>query len=415
MRTHRIASGIFLAALVFINTPFAHGLADEVFAAIDERNNGLRTVNREIFENPEIAYQEVHAHEVLTDFLETQGFNVTRSAHNISTAFRAEFSNGEGRTISFNSEYDALPGLGHACGHNLIATVGVAAAIGVKEALENLGVTGKVVLLGTPAEEGLGGKVKLLEAGAYDGLDCSLMAHPGNANYGSYGKTLASWRANVTWKGVAAHAAAAPFAGKNALDGFVAAYGMAGLYRQQLMASDRIHHVVKGDNSLVANVIPEKIDSEWGSILLASGNATATNVTITQTQDYWDQNPSFMLASTYYNYLMEYFDPSKNTTTADFAISTPEEERETGGASASSDQGNVSWFVPAIQVGFPIGGSAPVHNQGFRDVAGTDFAHEQAIKAAKVLALTGLEILQNETYSKAVRAEWEEMIAEIAL
>jgi metal-dependent amidase/aminoacylase/carboxypeptidase family protein len=87
----------------------------------------------------------VHAHKVLTDFLEDQGFNVTRSAYNLSTAFRAEFSNGDGRVVSFNSEFDALPGIGHACGHNLIATVGVASAIGVKAAMENQGVKGTVV------------------------------------------------------------------------------------------------------------------------------------------------------------------------------------------------------------------------------------------------------------------------------
>ncbi|KAE9579958.1 hypothetical protein CGMCC3_g3957 [Colletotrichum fructicola] len=176
-------------------------LADQVFAAIDSRNDGLRTLNTEIWENPEIGYQEVHAHQVLTDYLEEQGFKVTRSAYNLSTAFRAEFSNGEGRDVSFNSEFDALPGLGHACGHNLIATVGVAAAIGVKDALENGSVKGSVVLLGTPAEEGGGGKVKMLEAGAYDGLDCSLMAHPGNSDYAAWGRTLASWRGNVSWTG----------------------------------------------------------------------------------------------------------------------------------------------------------------------------------------------------------------------
>lgn len=92
-----------------------------------------------------MAYKEVHAHKTLTDFLEKQGFNVTRSAYNLSTAFRAEYASGNGRAVSFNSEYDALPGIGHSCGHNLIATVGVAAAIGVKEALENQGVSGKVV------------------------------------------------------------------------------------------------------------------------------------------------------------------------------------------------------------------------------------------------------------------------------
>ncbi|KAJ0159504.1 Peptidase M20 domain-containing protein 2, partial [Colletotrichum tanaceti] len=238
-------------------------LADQVFAAIDARNDGLRTINTEIWENPEIGYQEVHAHKVLTDYLEEQGFNVTRSAYNLTTAFRAEFSNGPGRAVSFNSEFDALPGLGHACGHNLIATVGVAAAVGVKEALEKGDVKGSVVLLGTPAEEGGGGKVKMLEAGAYDGLDCSLMAHPGNDNYAAWGRTLASWRGNVSWTGVAAHAAAAPWAGQNALDGFVAAYQMAGLFRQQLQPSDRIHHVVTKGWS-VANIIPDYIESQWG-------------------------------------------------------------------------------------------------------------------------------------------------------
>jgi hypothetical protein len=150
----------------------ADDLSDPIFEAIDSQDKGLKKVNKEvihpfslafnppslhprrilssllhkqIWENPEIGYQEVHAHKVLTDFLEDQGFNVTRKAYNLSTAFRAEFTSGEGRVVSFNSEYDALPGLGHACGHNLIATVGVAAAIGLKEALENHEINGTVV------------------------------------------------------------------------------------------------------------------------------------------------------------------------------------------------------------------------------------------------------------------------------
>ncbi|KAJ0268121.1 hypothetical protein Brms1b_013132 [Colletotrichum noveboracense] len=298
-----------------------------------------------IWGNPEIGYQEVHAHQVLTDYLEEQGFKVTRSAYNLSTAFRAEFSNGEGRAVSFNSEFDALPDLGHACGHNLIATVGVAAAIGVKDALEN----------------------------------------------GS----------------------------------------MAGLFRQQLQPSDRIHHVVTKGWS-VANIIPDYIESQWGvrgnsrprrdvvldqvqSILYASGNGTNTTVEITPFQDYWDQNPSYQLASTFYQYQMKYLDPADDPKTANFTVSSPEESRRDGGASASSDQGNVSWFLPAIQVGFPVGGGAPVHNAGFRELAGTDFAHESAIQTAKILALTGLEVLQNETYAEAMWEEWRAMIEEVSV
>ncbi|KAI9148226.1 Peptidase M20 domain-containing protein 2 [Paramyrothecium foliicola] len=433
MQFHQRVALALLSLSVVARPSCANNLSASVFAAIDSRDEGLRTVNTEvIFENPEIGYEEVHAHKILTDYLEEQGFKVTRGAYNISTAFRAEFSNGEGgRAVSFNSEYDALPGLGHACGHNLIATVGVAAAIGVKEALENGGVEGTVVLLGTPAEEGGGGKVKLLEAGAYDNLDCSLMAHPTNTFYSAYGRTLASWRASVAWKGATAHAAAAPWEGRNALDGFVAAYQMAGLLRQQLQPSDRIHHVVQGPSGMVANVIPDLVESQWGvrgvsrprrdrvleqvlSILYASSNATNTTVDIAPFQDYWDQNPSFRLTETFYKLQIEHFDPAEDPETAEFSLSTPEEAQKDDTATASSDQGNVSWFLPAIQAMFPIGGTAPFHNSGFRDVAKTDFAHKQAIRTAKILALTGLEVLRNETYAKAMWEEWEAMIEEIS-
>ncbi|KAI8191988.1 Peptidase M20 domain-containing protein 2 [Colletotrichum sp. SAR 10_77] len=265
-----------------------------------------------IWENPEIGYQEVHAHQVLTDYLEEQGFKVTRSAYNLSTAFRAEFSNGEGRAVSFNSEFDALPGLGHACGHNLIATVGVAAAIGVKDALENGSVKGSVVRL-----------------------------------------------------------------------------------------------TVRPRRDVVLDQVQ--------SILYASGNGTNTTVEITPFQDYWDQNPSFQLASTFYQHQMKYLDPANDPKTANFTVSSPEDSRRDGGASASSDQGNVSWFLPAIQVGFPVGGGAPVHNAGFRELAGTDFAHESAIQTAKILALTGLEVLQNETYAETMWEEWRAMIEEVSV
>ncbi|CAH0003632.1 unnamed protein product [Clonostachys byssicola] len=211
--------------------------------------------------------------------------------------------------------------------------------------------------------------IKMLDAGAYKDLDCSLMAHPGNNAYGAWARTLASWRANVTWTGSES---------------------------AQLMVTDRIHHVIKNTDNLVTNVIPDRVESEWG------------------VRDYWDQNPSFQLAKNYYGNLIEYFDPSKDETTSKFSIHTPEEEVEAGGSpSASSDQGNVSWFLPSIQVGFPIGGSAPKHNPGFTKVAGTDFAFDQAIITAKALALTGLEVLQNATFAENMKKEWEEMFAKL--
>ncbi|KAL2209482.1 hypothetical protein CC79DRAFT_1341661 [Sarocladium strictum] len=381
-----------------------------------------------IWENPELGYKEVKAHKVLTDYLEDLGFNVTRSAFNLTTAFRAEYSNGKGRVVSFNSEYDALPRIGHACGHNLIATVGVASAIGVKEALETGDVKGTVVLLGTPAEEGLGGKVKMLDAGAYDDVDCSLMAHPAEIGYVSWARTLASWRANVNWTGVSAHAAVAPWEGSNALDGFVSAYTMAGLYRQQIQPTDRIHHVVTSGWS-VANIIPDIIQSQWGvrgpqrsrrevvinrvrNIFNASSLATNTSVTIDEFQDYWDKLPNFPLADTYYKNQMKYMDPANFPETANWTVTSAEESREKEETLGSTDQGNVSWKVPAIQVIFPIGGKSAPHNAVFRESAGTDFAHEQAIRTAKILALTGLEVLENETYAKDMWKQWKIQVEE---
>ncbi|RKK84950.1 hypothetical protein BFJ69_g1650 [Fusarium oxysporum] len=180
-----------------------------------------------IHEHPELGWDEKYAHRVLTDYLEKQGFNVTRGAYNLSTAFKAEYSNGKGRPVSFNAEYDALPGMGHACGHNLIATASVAAGLSVKNALKSGGLKGKVTIVGTPAEEIGGGKAKLIQAGAYDDLDCSLMAHPGPRNYMFYAEYPALMTARVNWTEVPAQ-----WNGLNALDGFVSAYVMTGLLRQ---------------------------------------------------------------------------------------------------------------------------------------------------------------------------------------
>ncbi|KAH7310669.1 hypothetical protein B0I35DRAFT_453045 [Stachybotrys elegans] len=420
-------SWLCLASGMLVQANCQDSFARPVFAAIDKNDDGLRALNREIWENPETAFQEFHAHKVLTDYLEEQGFNVTRNAHGLETSFRAEYSNGGGRTVSFNSEYDALPGIGHACGHNLIAVAGVGAAIGVKEALENHNLKGRVVLLGTPAEEGGGGKIKMLEAGAYDDVDCSLMTHPGNSWYSNYAPSLASWRANVTWTGYGAHAALSPWQGRNALDGFVSAYTMTALYRQQMRPDERIHHVIVDGSGMIPNQIPDYIRAVWGArastlesrsrlvdqvydIVEASAKATNTSVDLVPFQDYWNLVPNQALSYQYYHNHMTYFDPTKNNATAGFQNDHPDKEIESGGAAASSDQGNVSWKVPAIQTGFPIGGSAPNHNSGFTELAGTDFAHRQAMISGKTLAMTGIEVLRNETFAKLIWEEWRELV-----
>ncbi|KAH7329659.1 hypothetical protein B0I35DRAFT_474233 [Stachybotrys elegans] len=393
-----------------------------IFDAIDAQDDALSALNKDIWENPELAYEEYHAHEVLTDYLEKQGFTVTRSAFNLSTAFVAEYSNGEGRSVSFNSEYDSLPGMGHACGHNLIAISGVAAALGVKEALENQGAKGRVVLFGTPAEEGGGGKIKMLEAGAYDDVDCSLMAHPSNAYYASFYYSLAAWAGDVTWHGASAHAGNAPWLGRNAMDGYVSAYTMAGLFRQQLRGTDRIHHVIR-ETSQIVNVIPEKAHSMWAvraldrdrrdvvlerlrTIIDASAAGTNTSVEVEQTLDYWDVVSNRPLAELYYKYLVAHFDPAKNNETSQFRFDNVEDEVDAHFVGGSTDQGNVSHKVPALHAMFPIVSGISSHTPAFYNVSGTDFAYRQAINTAKSLAMVGIDVLRSDATFEAMKEDF---------
>ena len=187
---------------------------------------------------------------------------MTPHAYGLETSFCTEYGKG-GRLVSFNVEYDALPGIGHACGHNLIATGSIAAFLGLVAVMKKHSIPGRVRLLGTPAEEGGGGKVKLIDAGAYGGVDASLMTHPvagktfgalGDASGISYGTCVASTKFRATFTGKPAHAAAAPHEGINALDAAVLAYNGVSMLRQQIRPEQRIQGcVIEGGE--VPNVI----------------------------------------------------------------------------------------------------------------------------------------------------------------
>ena len=188
--------------------------------AIDERREALYALSRAIHAKPEIAYQEREAAIRLTEFLEGAGFTVERSYREIETAYRGEArGRGPGPTVAILQEYDALPELGHACGHNLIAMMGVAASVGVRAVIDQL--PGRVVAIGTPAEEGGGGKVALIRAGGFDDVDAAMMIHPTSGRSLAGRHSLASNRVMVEFRGKAAHAASQPDLGINALDGIL--------------------------------------------------------------------------------------------------------------------------------------------------------------------------------------------------
>lgn len=239
------------------------------FAAIDEIDSQLHTLNKALHSHPETAYQEVFAHQTLTDFLRSQGFTVTPHAYGLDTSFEAQIGSG-GRLITYCAEYDALPNIGHACGHNLIATSSVAAFCGAAKTALKLGIAGRVKILGTPAEEGGGGKVKLIEAGAFkDNIAAAIMAHPmtsqaykdeytGLAGF----KLIASHKLKVEFRGKSAHAGGEPWNGVNALDAAVAAYNNVSMLRQQVQPDERIHGVIEHGGT-VPNVITDYTRMNW--------------------------------------------------------------------------------------------------------------------------------------------------------
>ena len=232
--------------------------------AIGEASEALRALSLDIHAHPEENYEEVHAHAALTDFLEARGFAVRRSAYGMETAFAADFAvqpGGGGPSIGVLCEYDALPQIGHACGHNLIATAGAAAGLGLAAALEASGAAGRVRVLGSPAEEGGGGKIRLIEAGAFADLGAALMVHPGMGDVLSPA-VLAIDTCMVEFQGRNAHAAGAPWEGRNALDALVLAYQAIGLLRQQSQPEVRIHGVIHHGGEK-PNIIPDRAAAEF--------------------------------------------------------------------------------------------------------------------------------------------------------
>jgi amidohydrolase len=215
-----------------------------------------------------LAYKEFMAHDNIVALLRLSGFSVIPNAWGVETSFQAEYGDG-GRLIVFNAEYDALPEIGHACGHNLIATAALAAFFGVAAALRQTKRPGRVRLLGTPAEEGGGGKIKLINAGAYEGVNACLMVHPapswaidklkqsGQGLYtgSAYYRSLSVSQVQVTFTGRPAHAAMTPHQGVNALDAVVMAYNAISMLRQQIHPQERIHGVIT-DGGAKPSIIP---------------------------------------------------------------------------------------------------------------------------------------------------------------
>ncbi|KAL8290233.1 hypothetical protein RQP46_003172 [Phenoliferia psychrophenolica] len=379
--------------------------------AIDGLDGELRKLSLTIHDNPEIAWKEFKTHDVLCDFMESHGFKVTRHAYGLETAWEATFEHGSGGpVVGFNSEMDALPGIGHACGHNLIAIAGVAASLGVAAALKKHNVAGKVILLGTPAEEGDGGKINLLRAGAYKPMGACFMLHP--APYSEIGSSLAVAECVVEYTGHTAHAAGAPWEAINAQDAAVLAYNNISVLRQQTHPTHRLHGIIINEN-WVQNVIPgsskvvfgvraptmaevEVLKVKVAKCFEAAALATGCDYKNNWVMSYADLRNSGGLAGAYTDYM-----------STRFAVKFPV-KTDLGG---STDFGNVSYAVPALHPGFqiPCGPGEGNHTVGFTKAASLPESHKLTLDAAKGISVAAWKFVTDADFSASVKQEFEKM------
>lgn len=225
---------------------------------VSECQPALVALSESIHAHPETAWEEVRASRWVADVLADGGFTVTKPYLGLETAFHAVAGSGPLR-VGLCAEYDALPGLGHACGHNLIAAMSAGAALALAPFVDELGLT--VEVYGTPAEEGGGGKIELIDRGAFAGLDLAMMAHPAPVDVAE-ARPFAVSHSRITYRGRAAHAAAYPEDGVNAADAFTVAQVAIGLLRQQLPPSVRVHGVMTNGGE-APNAIPETTQGRW--------------------------------------------------------------------------------------------------------------------------------------------------------
>ena len=230
-------------------------MAASIRERIDSLSDTLLSVSHEIHAHPELAFEERRAAALLSDTLDAQGLPAERGVFTLETAFEARLpTRGDGPTVAILAEYDALPGIGHACGHNLIATAALGAALGLQAVADSL--PGTVRLIGTPAEEKGGGKELMARAGAFDRVDAAMMIHPAGVNMTTM-PCICVAEVEVIYHGRSAHASAMPHKGVNALDGLLLAYQAISNLRQHIRDEERIHGIIT-EGGQAPNIVPDR-------------------------------------------------------------------------------------------------------------------------------------------------------------
>ncbi len=393
-------------------------LKKRVCQTIDSMNGKLRETSISIWEARELAYQEVKSSAALRELLQAGGFKVRsgdiKCEHvDMSTAFRAEASLGGGKpTIAFLCEYDALPN-GHACGHNIIGTAGAAAGVALASLKDAL--PGRVLVIGTPAEESTmpnsGGKIHLLEAGLFKDVDVALMVHPSSENL-AVRSSLAARGFIFEFHGKAAHAAGEPEKGINALDGVIQTFNAVNALRQHVRSDVRIHGIITNGGQAV-NIVPEFAQARFR---VRSNDANYTKATAERVVK-CAEGAAMASGATlkWHEYMLPYANVIVNHTLAkvwtenfeSLGEKVQSESRKRG--MGSTDFGNVSHELPGLHAYIQI---APPdvagHSNGFAECARSDRGQEMLLKGAKALAMTAIDLLTDQKQLEAARQEWKE-------
>ena len=373
-------------------------LKDEIIELADEKKEDFEKISSYIHSNPELAFEEFKAQKVLTDYLEDNGFKVNRGICNLETSFEAIYENGEGKDIAFLAEYDALPEIDHACGHNLIGTSSMGAGIVLKEIMEKYDIKGRLRVVGTPAEENGSGKVLMIKEGYFKDIDAALLMHPTNK---SMPDDISYSAVNIEYEftGKSAHAAANPGGGINALSGLVLMFNAVDSQRLHFKDYSRVHGIIlKGGT--VDNVITEKALGRFNIRALnyddllniievvnrcaeGAALATGTKVKIEQKGQIRKEVKNNKKIVEYVRNNMDY-------------IGEKYIERTLEQGLGSTDMGNVTHEIPAIQFYIKLNDTAKTHTPEFEVASGNEYGKRNLNASVKVLGMSGLDIFLSE-------------------
>jgi len=382
-------------------------LKAEVCDRVAAQRTRLDEISRSIHSHPEMGFEESQAMEWLTAYLEENGFSVERGICRLPTAFRASYGKGN-PAIAILAEYDALPELGHACGHNIIAASAIGAGAAARAAIDRCG--GRVLVIGTPAEEMHGGKVIMAQRGAFKGLDAVMMVHPGSRDVATI-SALACQTLEVEFFGKAVHAASHPEEGINALEAMILAFTAINSLRQHIRDKSRIHGVIT-DGGEAANIVPDhsaavfivraEDDScldelEKRAIGCFAGAAAATGARL---EHRWGGTRYATMRNNLV--LARLFQSNMASLREDTAISREDN------AFGSTDMGNVSQMVPAIH---PTVAMVPPevgeHSLQFAAAAGSEAGSRALFDAARAMAMTVVDLVADPKNIKQATEEFK--------